>query len=138
MATLMIKRGNEYVNAARKIGIYLDGNKLGTVANASTQIFEIPEGKHHLHAKLDWCSSRDFEFSIAANETRHLKLTGIAHSNNIMLATSIVFILHIILVLSTGFNYLILLTIPAIVILIYYFTIGRKDYLVIRDHDFIP
>ncbi len=138
MATLMIKRGNEYINAARKIGIYVDGNKLGTVANASTETFEIPEGKHSLHAKIDWCSSRDFEFSIGANETKHLKLTGIPHANNIMLATAIVFILHIVLVLTTGIHYVIWLTIPAAVILLYYFTIGRKDYLIIKDHDFNP
>jgi hypothetical protein len=138
MATLMIKRGNEYVNAARKIGIYLDETKIGTLSNGSTATFEIPAGTHKLHGKIDWCASREYEFTIGDNETKHLKLSGIPHSNNIMLATAIIFVVHIILVVTTGFSYLGWLVLPSLLIMFYYLTFGRKDYLIIKDHIIKP
>lgn len=135
MPKLIVKRANEYMNRARKIALYIDGNKAGVIGNNKTEEFEIPEGTHTLKAKIDWLGSRDFQFSVAAGETKYVKLSGIPYANPILLIWAILFILNLMMSYSFGKNYGLYLAIPVFIILLYYFTIGRNDYLTIKETD---
>jgi hypothetical protein len=135
MPKLVIKRANEFMNVTRKMGIYFDGKKLGTIANNATQTYEIAAGSHTLNAKIDWCGSRDYQFSINEGETKYVKLSGIPYANPILLIWAALFVINIMVVFSTGRNFLLYFSIPFAALLIYYFTVGRNDYIKIREHD---
>jgi hypothetical protein len=53
MATIKILRTSEYVNRIRDYQIYLDGQKVGTVANGETIRLDTTKGDHTLIAKID-------------------------------------------------------------------------------------
>ncbi len=135
MAKLIVKRANEYMNMTRKINLYIDGNKVGVIANNKTEEFEIPEGTHTIKAKVDWCGSRDFQFSVSTGETKYVKLSGIPYASPVLLTWAILFVLNLMLSFSTGQNFGLYFTIPLAIILVYYFTIGRNDYLRITEHN---
>ncbi len=99
MAKLKITRTSEWHNRMREIGIYLDWQKLGTIANGETKEFDIPAGNHKLKAKIDWCGSRELILSVSDHETKNVTLSGF----------------------KQGYSPL------------YYMTIGRNDYLVIKE-----
>ena len=79
MASIKIVRPNDFLNRARKLKIYLDGNKIGEISSNEVKAFEIPSGTHILNAKIDWCSSNKINFAISENETMKFELTDFAH-----------------------------------------------------------
>ncbi len=76
MTKIIIKRNSEWNNKVREIGIYVDGEKVGTINDGETQEYEIESGKHEVFAKIDWCRSQKIELNTSENETVTLKLTG--------------------------------------------------------------
>lgn len=81
MPVLQIKRSDEYANRFRNIKIFLDGKQLGSIKNAATESFEIPEGRHLLQAKIDWCSSNTITLVIKGGETKIFSMTSFAKKN---------------------------------------------------------
>jgi hypothetical protein len=112
MGQVVITRSSEWNNRRREIGIYVDGEKLGTVANGDTKTFELPSGPHTIKAKIDWCGSREKEFSISDGQKKYFRLSGWKFGNIVMPATFLIIVLHIILKRVAGIHYLIWLVIP--------------------------
>jgi hypothetical protein len=129
MATITLKRANEYINRMRDYTILINGEKAGTIANGETKTFVTSAAQNTLAAKIDWCSSEAITFNIKADETKNFKVSGFKNSNWLMPLTSGIIALHFILILFTEFHFTIFLVIPAFIILLYYLTFGRKKYL---------
>jgi hypothetical protein len=92
MPLLQLTRSNEYVNSLRSIKIFLDGKLLGTIKNAETKDFEIPEGNHLLQAKIDWCSSNTISFTIVPGETKAFSMNSFAQNNRLGIFATIYYI----------------------------------------------
>lgn len=135
MATIRLERKSEYINRAREYTIILDGNTVGTISNGETKDFTITKGTHTIRAKIDWCSSPDFNLEIEENETCNLRVGGFKNRNEFMLTGLGIMALHFILSKFANFEYTIYLAIPVALILIYYLTFGRKKYLTIEYLD---
>lgn len=133
MAKIIISRKQEWNNRLRQIGIYLDEQKLGTIANGEVKTFDIPDGNHSIKAKIDWCGSREIEFSISGEEKKYFKLSGFKHFNIIMPIALALVILSIFLRKIYHFQYTIWLILPVFLILFYYLTIARNDYLTLKQ-----
>lgn len=132
MSKIIITRSSEWSNRARAVAIYLDDEKLGTVANGAVETFEVPPGLHKLRAKMDWCGSREEVFTIHEGETKYFKLSGFKYSTIIMPAFSIILVLHLLLKNFAGIKWVIWAVIPFFLVMLYYITIGRKDYLLLK------
>ncbi len=64
-------------NYLRKIVVYCDGSKLGTVGFAQRQDFEIPETSKQVYANLDWCESRPIPLDTTVNdEVLYIECSG--------------------------------------------------------------
>lgn len=87
MATIRIKRTNEYSNLLRDYKIFIDGQQVGTIANGETKDFSTTVGQHTVTAKIDWCSSPDVSIDVKENQTIALNVYG--------LKTPIEFLVHI-------------------------------------------
>lgn len=134
MATIIINRSSEYFNKFRKIIIYIDGKEIGQVADGSTERFTIPEGKHTLQAKIDWCSSRKIEFEIRESEQLNFDLGAFKHAQRfaimglVFIAAS--YLLNWIIVKTPVWD-VIYLGIAGLVLvyMIYWLSFNRKNYL---------
>jgi len=135
VSKITITRPKEWTNRLRSYSLYLDDQKLGTLANDEIKTFEVPPGTHTLRAKVDWCGSREVEFNLAGGEMKYFHLSAFRYSNFIMLLFSVIVILHFLLRRFAGFPYLVWLVIPGFLVLVYYLTVGRNNYLWLRQSD---
>jgi|ERR1039458_2379285 hypothetical protein len=133
MATLTINRTREYLNRLRDYGVYIDGIKVGTVANGETKTFTVSSGHHLILTKIDWCSSPLLSIDITENEEKIVKVGGFKHGSWLMPTTLIIIILSYFFKLKYDLNYLFYLVIPVFLLLIFYLTLGRKKYLTLIE-----
>jgi hypothetical protein len=133
MATIKIQRTSEYINLLRNYRLFIDGQKIGTIANGKTKEFEITAGRHSIVGKIDWCSSPELTFDINDNDTKTLLIGGFKNSNWIMPITIGVIVLCFGLSYALDSDYILLLIIPTFLIMSYYLTIGRKNYLSLTE-----
>ena len=133
MTKLIITRSSEWNNRARNYGIYLDNNKIGTIANGETKEFD--SGNHNINGKIDWCTSPKIEFSIQENESKEIEMGGFKYGNIIMpIGLGIMLIILLITFLfKIESNILILFSGIGFLYPLYYMTLGKNRYLTIRE-----
>ena len=135
MAKLIIKRANEYGNAARKYGVYIDDQKAGTISNNDTESYDLAAGTHTLYAKIDWCYSQVLTVTLSEGETKYVRLSGIPYANLVILIYIIIVALSVLLAYYTDIDF-ILFTVPTFpLITLYYLTLGRRRYLTLKEQD---
>ena len=132
MAKIRITRSSEWMNRARAIGVYIDGQKAGTISNGETKEFDIPAGDHVLRTKIDWCGSKDYPVSVSENEIQNVTLSSFGYSYNYIPIISAVILLHFFLLFVLKINYFVWLLVPIFLVMVYYLSFGRNGYLVIR------
>lgn len=131
MAKLIIHRPSEWFNRLRDIGIYVDGQKLGSIANADSLSLELEPGSHEVQAKIDWCSSLPERVKLTNEKATHLRVTGFRHSKRLM-PWSFGLLLVIWLagsIWNLPHYFPLFLLIPVGIYLLYYLTLARKQYL---------
>lgn len=133
MATIILNRTSEYVNRLRNYGVYIDGKKVGTIANGDTKEFVVTPGHHSIVTKIDWCSSKTITFDIGHDEIKEFKVGGFKNAKWLMPVAFIVIVLSYIVNFKYGFEYLFYLVIPAFLMLVYYLTVRRKKYLTLTE-----
>ena len=135
MSKIVITRSNELNNRLRNAIIYIDGQQIGAVSNGDVKDFEVPEGNHSLYARINWGRSRELEFFIGSNEKKYFTLSGYKHSNILAPITLAILIAHLIASKVFGIHWIAFLIIPSFLVILYYITLGRKDYLRLKEAD---
>lgn len=135
MARIVIVRSNEYMNRFRGFDLYLNGQKLGDIFNGEKEEFEIPEGDHELVAKIDWCSSPVINFNINGNETQTFNVGGFKHNKMILPMSASLVLLHLIMNVFFHEQLSIFFILPLLLLLAFYISIGRKQYLSLETRD---
>ena len=133
MATIKIRRTNDYVNSMREYRIFINGQKIGTISNGQTKDFEIPAGRHSVIAKIDWCSSPELSFEINDNDSKILLVGGLKNGRWIMPLIMVILTLSVILPHAPHSYYKLFLILPLFLFLLYYLTLGRKKFLTLRE-----
>jgi hypothetical protein len=54
MKKLKVIRMSGYYGMIRKLGIYIDGQKVGDVGNGSETMIDVPDGGVSLEGRMDW------------------------------------------------------------------------------------
>jgi len=129
MTKLKIIRTSELSNMGREFGVYLDGQKIGTISNGEIKEFDVPAGRHQLQAKIDWCSSNDLDFKLNEDEIVSFTISGNKYANYPLLFMGVL----LILIFTFKIKFLVWVCIPLICMSIYFLTIGRNQYLKIRE-----
>ena len=133
MATIKIQRTSEYINSLRNYRLFIDGQKIGTIANGKTKEFEITAGRHSIVGKIDWCSSPELTVDLNDNDTKTFLIGGFKNGNWIMPITIGVIVLCFVLTYALESHYVLLPIIPTFLLIAYYLTIGRKNYLSLTE-----
>lgn len=136
MAVIVINRTSEYINRLRDYGVYIDGRKVGTIANGETKEFNLSSGHHSVFAKIDWCTSPTLSVNISDVDTKYLKVGGFKNAKWLMPISLILIVLSYVAYRFFDFEYLIYLGVPVFLIMVYYMTIGRKQYLTLTENKF--
>jgi hypothetical protein len=133
MPILNIRRTNEYVNRLRDYGIYIDGQKLGTIANGETKSFEVTQGLHTVYCKIDWCRSPEIHFEATENGAKVYTVGGFRTARWLMPLALGIIVLDYILRITVHFSLLFFLLVPVFLLLVYFITLGRKNYLTLSE-----
>jgi len=132
MTTIQITRPNEWANRIRRYKIYLDNVEQGTIANNTTLDLYVTEGKHKLVAKMAWYSSKEMEIDIKENEIKYVKVTASTITKWFPFLSIPFFVLCLL-----GKEWIpqiqYLLIIPILLIIGYMLTVGRKNYLDLKE-----
>ena len=131
MAKLHLFRGIEVVNYFRDYRIYLDDQYLGKLGRKKELFLDLEPGKHVFQAKIDWCSSQKYEFTIQENEIITLE---VCTSRSFEKTILVLFFIHVLFILfSNQFENAQLVTLITSVALIVwmtiYYTKKRSHYL---------
>jgi hypothetical protein len=137
---IVLARPKEWVNRMRSFSILVDGNKVTSIASGGSQELWIEPGAHTLSAKVNWCSSRDYPLQLEPGKTIYVRIkNGMKYYLPLvipMIAALLVNMYYISsdVVKPDWFQYVLVAGIlPAALYLVYYITIGRKDYIVIEN-----
>ena len=133
MATINLTRTSAYPDMLNDYELFLDGEKVGTIANGETKNIKTTSGQHTILAKVHWCSSPEFSFVLSETDKTKLTVGGFKNGNRILLIAFWTIVLHFILQILFNFDYTKYLIIPACVLWFYYSTFGRKKYLAFKE-----
>jgi hypothetical protein len=123
------------MNRFRGFSLYLNGQKLGDIFNDEKEEFEIPEGDHELVAKIDWCSSPAVNFNINNNDVQTFNVGGFKHNKVILPMSAILVFLHLVMNVFFHIQLSIFFILPLILLLVFYISVGRKQYLTLESKD---
>lgn len=115
----------------RKIEIYLDGQKKGSIGNGESKEFDIEPGEHRVEAKIDWCSSLPVSVVLDESEEQELLLTGFKFGKWLAPATLILAGIYFAFTGRLHFDpwmVAVLFLLP-VLYFTYYLTLGRHKYL---------
>lgn len=136
MKKITIKRKSEWQNRKRKIAIYVDDEKVGTIDNGEIKEFELKEGKHKIKAKIDWYGSKEFDFELSENFKGYFEVSGFKNGNVVNILLLVLMFLYFILNIlsrqqSLSFNtkYILIPLIPLFLYYLYYISLGKNKYL---------
>ena len=134
MGTLIIKRKAELANRFRDYKVYINGQKAGTIANGNTEEYALPPGAHTVYCKIDWCTSNAVEVSGDTDHIKILQVCGFKHAAWIMpVAVAASFAGIVLKLLGYVNRFLLVILIPAFIIMLFYLTIGRRNYLTLLE-----
>ena len=112
----------------------LTGKKVGTIANGTTKEFNVSAGQHTIFTKIDWCSSPTVSLDINSDETKSLQVGGFKNAKWLMPTALVIIVLSFTTKVLFGFDYLFYLVLPIFLLMLYYMTVGRKEYLTLTEY----
>ena|SRR5690554_1501883 len=135
MTKLRIERSSEWNNRARDFGLYVNGDKIGTISNGETKEFELKSGEYQLMAKIDWCQSQTLKFELLENETKTFELSGFKYGNLIIPMFALIFLGYYVLKIAfkIDLNFMIFVGIAMFLYPMYFLTLGRNKYIRIKE-----
>ena len=71
MATIRLKRTNEFNNRLREYKIFINGQQVGTIANGETKDFPAKVGRQIVTARIGWCSSPNIPVDVQENKIKN-------------------------------------------------------------------
>jgi hypothetical protein len=129
MPHIIVTRNSEPLYRFQEIELFIDGEKMGLIANGESKSFPVLPGRHTIFSKIDWNCSSAYSFQIEEQESKHFKLAEIGKSYRWMPFAMGVILLHFVLKELPSSNYFSIFSLPLFILLVIYLGIARKEYL---------
>ena len=133
MAAIIIKRTSEFNNRFRKINLFIDGKKVGTISNGETKEIETHEGNHKIVAAIDWCTSPEILFKIQEFEKKEFIIGSHKYGKYLIPVLVIILVLHVVAKRLFNFDYFLIAYLPFFAYTTYYITFGKGKYLSLSE-----
>jgi hypothetical protein len=135
MPTISIVRKNEWFLRYRRIEIYLNGQSIGYFPKGRGKQIDLPVGQHQLKAKSRLYGSREFNLTLFNKKKRMF----VVSTNKFLIFPVFIFISIEVFLDIFRKNFVLedklffITPVLAGMIALYYFTIGRKNCLIIKE-----
>ena len=81
MPKITIIRPNEWVNQAKQIDVFIDGERAGRIGIDQTAHFDLSVGKHKVELKNKWCGgSKPLPINLSENGDRVFEISSNQHT----------------------------------------------------------
>jgi hypothetical protein len=137
---IILARESQWLNRLRPYSVKIDKKEAGIIANGSSEEFVVEPGTHTLSCTIFWYGSIDYEFDIKQNEiiylvvkngmTYYWPLVGFLFAG--VFFNSFYFSYHR-TEYPTWYLGIKLFYLLPMLYMLYYITIGKKKYLVIKE-----
>lgn len=133
MATIKIQRMSESLHIFRDYQIYIDGQKVGEIANGDSMHFDVTNGRYIIYAKIGRGRSPQITIDINDDNSKSLKVGGYGNGMWILRVFSVLMVLLFLPKGLLNIDYGKCLIWPMIILIIYYITFGRERYLTLKE-----
>ena len=126
------------MNKGRRFKVFIDGKEVGLIKNDSVEEYEVSPGVHTIVCKIDWMKSEAVQIEVPEASVYYRVRTSMKYF----------FVLYIMLLAGVLLPFIFglmkvpmpsiinslrwLLIAPAVLYLVYYYTLGRNNYLVVE------
>ena len=140
---IIISRKSEWRNRNRGFQVFIDGREVGKIANGSLEEYQAEPGTHTIQCKIAWCSSPELTITVKEGENSFVTVGSAMKLYNAGLVLALLVIvasfgipsfLHMPLPPYFGTVQLAVF-LPFLAYLLYYQTLGRKNYITITEDD---
>lgn len=132
MARVTIKRSSEWLHKLRNVHVIVDGVDFATLKNGERKVINLPEGKHHIQAKMSWFGSRKLDFKLTNGGYTSFYVKGYKHAKYTSMASVFVAPVYLLLLMPFAGFYLAIGS-AIILYLMYMLFVGRHKYLEIEN-----
>jgi len=136
MPKLVIKRAKDFSNVTKKFTLLIDGKEVGGIAHGGSEAYDVPAGNHVVKAKVQWFTSKEYEVTVNEHETKYLKVSGNRSNIIISIAALVIMLACIVMKDKLGENGIFYVLVPLLLYRVYQFTLGRNNYLKIKEDEF--
>lgn len=91
MSTIKVSRDSGYADRIRDYKVICNSEVIGKISDGQTKVFEIPEGKHEIYMKIDWCRSNKLQIDITVDKQLCLFVGSNLRGIKILLAIFFIF-----------------------------------------------
>jgi hypothetical protein len=134
MPKVSIVRPSTVFNQGRTYKVIINNKQVAKISNGETLDFELEPGENQILLKLDWTSSQKYTLNLSADSNEKLTVEVSKSSFILTMIAAILFLTNFIF--KSNFEnkmFSLLLTIPALLIVIYSLTIGRNKHLILSN-----
>ncbi|MHC5202143.1 hypothetical protein [Myroides sp. LJL119] len=134
MAVFTVNRPSNFVYGYRKYRIKIDGKTVGSISDGQTKEFTLPKGVFKVTAHIDWCSSNPIYIDTNQQELTHMVVKPFILALWIVPVIVACVLVSLLGVFVLKKSFFLLLLIPAILYLVYLFSLGRKKFLILEQN----
>jgi hypothetical protein len=134
MPKIAIKRPSTLFNQARSYKVFINNQQVGKLGNGETLEFDVQSGENQVQVKLDWTSSQFYSLNLSEDSEEKLTVHVSKSASILMIIAGILIGANLIgksFYENKALSFI--LVIPAILIIFYSFTLGRKKHLVLSN-----
>lgn len=139
-AKIILTRPSAWMNRFRPYSVFIDDVHAGNIKNGSSEEFLLNAGTHNIKCKIAWYSSSVYTINIEQGSVEYLLVkSGIRYYSLMLISlfTGIIINLFYSQFLEQRplgiFLLQLALILPALLYMLYYLTVGKKNYLVIEE-----
>ena len=75
MGLLVVQRPQEWFGVLRDLKVIVDGKRVGGLRPRQYLSMDLPDGRHTVQGRMDWCTCRPFEVSVFESEATFVELS---------------------------------------------------------------
>ena len=141
MATrIVINRKKELVNKVQSVKVFIDNSEMAPVANGSSEEYLVNAGTHTIQGKVSWFKSQELTVQVNEGETKFISVRSGMKYYTVGYVLMLVVLVASLLIRGANLpnpgifrTVQVIAIMPFLLYILYYFTIGRKKYLLLEE-----
>ena len=137
---IILRRPDEWLNRARPFKVLIDGIEVGNIKTGASEEYILSAGTHRIQCTISWYSSPELIVNLSAGRVEYIQVrSGMKYYWYLFFVLLVGISVNLFFIGREGGKPLwasliqLLLILPALVYMLYYLTVARKQYLIIEE-----